>query len=102
MSTLTGREGFMNTYFTEVLARESARLADVTDAETFACWRQQVVEELTNPHSPYAQALQQSVALSERAEFLDRWREIIAKTVGRMLQSSDSHNASRFPTLATD
>lgn len=102
MNTPTGREGFMNTYFTEVLACESARMADVTDGETFACWRQHVVEELTNPHSPYALALQQSVALSERAEFLDQWQEIIAKTVGRMLQSSDSHDAPRFPTLATD
>lgn len=42
---LTGEEGLMRTHFAEVLARESACLAGVTDGAKLAGWRRRVVEE---------------------------------------------------------
>ena len=77
----------MRTYFTEVLARESACLAGVTDRATLASWRRGVVGELMTPQSPYVLALRQTDDGSDRADFLDRWRELIAEAVARLLQS---------------
>jgi hypothetical protein len=79
--------GPMRTYCAEVLARETACLAGVTDGAMLASWRCGVVEELMTPHSPYALALRQTGAVGDRADFLDRWRELIAETVDRLLQT---------------
>jgi len=77
----------MRTYFVEVLARERACLAGVTDGAMLAGWRRGVVEELMTPQSPYVLALRQTGDVRDRADFLDRWRELIAETVDRLLQS---------------
>jgi len=78
----------MRTHFAEVLARESACLAGVTDGAKLAGWRRRVVRELMTPQSPYVLALRQTGDLSDRADFLGRWRGLIAETVDRLLQSS--------------
>jgi len=77
----------MRTHFAEVLARESACLAGVTNAATLASWRCRVVEELMTPRSPYVLAFQQTGDVPDRADFLDQWRELIAETVDRLLRS---------------
>ena len=73
--------------FSEVLAREHAVLARVTDEAELTCWRRRVVEELMTPGSPYALALRPTADLQDRADFLDRWRSLIADAVGRLSQS---------------
>jgi hypothetical protein len=80
-------EGLMRSHFTEVLARESACLAGVADRAMLGRWRRGVVEELMTPESPYALALRQTDDLRDRADFVDRWCELIAETVDRVLQS---------------
>jgi hypothetical protein len=52
-----------------------------------------VVEELMTPQSPYVLALRQTVDVRGRADFLDRWRELIAETVDRVLQSGATGEA---------
>ena len=83
----------MRTHFAEVLARESACLAEVTTGAMLASWRRRVVEELMTPRSPYVLALQQSGDVPDRADFLDQWRELIAETLDRLLQSSATRDA---------
>lgn len=77
----------MRAYFAEVLARERACLAEVTDRAMLAGWRRSVVEELLTPESSYVLALRDTGNVRDRAEFLNRWRELIAETVDRLLQS---------------
>jgi len=77
----------MRTYFAEVLGRERARLAGVTDRAMLASWRRSIVEELMTPHSPYVLALRHAGDVRDRADFIDRWRELIAEAVDRLLQS---------------
>ncbi|GAA0410336.1 hypothetical protein GCM10009530_73520 [Microbispora corallina] len=87
----------MRTHFAEVLARESACLAGVTDGAKLAGWRRRVVEELMTPLSPYVLAMRQAGDVPDRADFLDRWRDLIAETVDRLLQSGttgDTHFSS--------
>src|SRR5262245_56599656 len=76
----------MRTFFAEVLACESACLAGDTDGAMLASWRRRVVEELMTPQSPYVLALRQARDVRDRAGFLDRWRELSAETVDRVLQ----------------
>ncbi|UBU16387.1 hypothetical protein [Nonomuraea gerenzanensis] len=77
----------MTTHFAEVLARESASLSGVTDRAKLACWRRRVVKELMTPRSPYVLALRQSGDAPERADLLERWCELIAETLDRLLKS---------------
>ncbi|WP_036324962.1 hypothetical protein, partial [Microbispora sp. ATCC PTA-5024] len=77
----------MRTHFAEVLARESKCLAEVTDEAKLAGWRRRVVEELMTPLSPYVLAMRQTGDVPDRADFLDRWCELIAETIDRLLQS---------------
>ena len=77
----------MRTYFTEVLARERACLAGINDRTMLAKWRRGVVKELMTPQSPYVLALRQTGNVRDRADFLDRWRELISETVDRLVQS---------------
>lgn len=77
----------MRTYFTEVLARERACLAEVSDRTMLADWRRGVVKELMTPQSPYVLALRQTGSVRDRADFLDGWRGLISGTVDRLLQS---------------
>ncbi|WP_147943632.1 hypothetical protein OHB01_10175 [Microbispora hainanensis] len=87
----------MRTHFAEVLARESVCLAAVTNGAKLAGWRRRVVEELMTPRSPYALALRQAGDGAERADFLDRWRELITETLDRLLRSGstgDTHCSS--------
>jgi transcriptional regulator LmrA/YxaF-like protein len=83
----------MRTHFAEVLARESARLSEVTDGTTLAHWRRGVVEELMKPQSPYALALRQTSDVCDQADFFDRWRELIAETVERLPRSGAPKHA---------
>ncbi|MHA6668520.1 hypothetical protein ACX3O0_06575 [Homoserinimonas sp. A447] len=90
----------MSTHFAEVLASEGAYLTGVTDGAMLACWRHRIVEELMTPQSPYFLAMQQTDEVSERADFLDQWRELIAETVDRLLQSSTTVDAPWSSALA--
>jgi hypothetical protein len=83
----------MRTHFAEVLAREGAYLAGVTDGTMLAGWRRHVVEELMTPRTPYALALRQTGDVPDRADFIDRWRGLIAEAVDRLLQSGATGNA---------
>jgi hypothetical protein len=85
----------MKTCFAEVLARESADLAQVADAPMLAGWRCRVVKELMTPQSPYALALRQTADVGDRADFLNRWRELIAETVDRLQQPSTAADTMR-------
>jgi TetR/AcrR family transcriptional repressor of nem operon len=87
----------MRTHFAEVLARESASLAGVTDVAKLAGWRRRVVRELMTPQSPYALALRQTGDVSDRADFLGRWRGLIEETVDRLLQSSTPGDTNCSP-----
>jgi len=80
-------ERLMKTHFAQVLADEGAQLAAVTDGSMLAEWRNRVVTEVMTPHSPYAIALRHTGDIQQRAAFLDRWRELIAETVARLLRS---------------
>src|SRR4051812_32029728 len=82
--------------FSEVLERESASLARVTDEAKLACWRRRVVDELMTPGSPYALALRPTGHMHERADFLDRWRSLIAEAVDRLTQSPASEGRNGF------
>ena len=77
----------MRTPFSEVLARESASLARVVDDTTLACWRRRVVEELMRPDSPYGIAMRPIGDVDDRADFLRRWRRLIAEAIDRLLRS---------------
>jgi hypothetical protein len=95
----------MRTHFAEVLALESVRLAGVTDAVQLAGWRRRVVEELMTPRSPYVLALRETGDLSDRAEFISRWRGLIAATLERLSRSrstSPSSACSAGRSRATD
>jgi hypothetical protein len=80
----------MKAHFAEVLARERAALDGIVDEAMLACWRRRIVDELMTPRSAYATALQQTEDVSERADFLDRWRELIAETVHRLTRPASS------------
>lgn len=97
----------MRTYFAEVLARESARLAEVRDGATLESWRHQLVAEVITPRSPYVSALRQSDdETSGRAEFLDQWRDLITQMVERVQRSrafEDEEDSARYsPTQDID
>ena len=77
----------MRKHFTQVLDRERAALAEVTDRSKLVRWRRRVVEELMTPESPYVLALRQTGDARDRADFLGQWRELIAGTVDRLVQS---------------
>jgi hypothetical protein len=49
-----------------------------------------VVEEIMTPTSPYALALRQTGDVTDRADFLDRWRGLIEKAIDRLQQSGAS------------
>jgi hypothetical protein len=85
----------------EVLARETACLAGVTDGAMLVSWRRGVVDELMTPQSPYALALRQTGAVRDRADFLDRWRELIAETVDRLLRTSTTGDTLCTSTQGT-
>jgi hypothetical protein len=90
----------MRTHFAEVLARESACLAGVTDRAKLTKWRGRVVDELMTPRSPYALALRQTGDVPDRAEFLDRWRGLIEEAVDRLLKADATASTSRSATQA--
>lgn len=96
----------MRTHFAEVLAREGAYLARVTDGTMLAGWRRHVVAELMTPRTPYALALRQTGDVPDRADFIDRWRGLIAEAVDRLLQSGATGNtpcpSSQAPGVDVD
>jgi hypothetical protein len=90
----------MRTPYAEVLASENASLSGITDRAMLAGWRHRIVEELMTPRSPYVLALQQTDDACERADFLDQWRELIAKTVARLLRCGSTVDAPWHPARA--
>ena len=82
----------MRTHFAEVLARESACLAEVTDGATLTGWRRRVVGELMTPSSTYALALRPTDDPTDRAYFLSRWRGLIEEAVDRLLQAGTTRD----------
>jgi len=91
------QEGSMRTHIAEVLARESAALAGVTDGAELARWRSRVVEELMTPSSPYVLAMCETSDVRARADFLDRWRELIAETVDRLAHADIAGDRGQAP-----
>ena len=87
----------MQAHFARVLAHESVSLAAVTDASTLAEWRYRVVKEVMTPRSPYAIALRQPGDVHGRAEFLARWRDLIADAIGRLLRPREPASAGCCP-----
>jgi hypothetical protein len=75
----------LRTDFAEVLARETASLGAVTNSAGLHRWRQQVVDELLAPQSAYVVALRQTGDPAERARFVERWRQLIAQAIDRVL-----------------
>ncbi|MGW0147895.1 hypothetical protein ACWDVU_20055 [Streptomyces sp. NPDC003333] len=87
----------MRTHIAEVLARESAALAGVTDSAELTRWRRRVVEELMTPSSPYVLAMRATYDVRARADFLDQWRELIAETVDRLAHTDFAGDRSQAP-----
>lgn len=75
----------MTTYFADVLAFEDLYLSNVNTPVQITLWRDRVVGELMNPHSPYSHVVRLTTATPERAHFLELWRSLLAKTVERLL-----------------
>lgn len=94
----------MRTYFAEVLYRERACLAGVTDAESLQRWRHHLLEETRTPTSPYLKALRQTGNAPDRAEFLDQWRDLIAQTVRQLprFDASDEDAEASSQDLVVD
>ncbi|MFJ5063076.1 hypothetical protein ACIP96_27160 [Streptomyces nigra] len=90
----------MRTHIAEVLARESAALAVVTDSAELARWRRRVVAELMTPSSPYVLAMRGTCDVRARADFLDQWRELIAETVSRLVRTGIVGGRSHAPDQA--
>ena len=90
----------MRKHFAEVLARESACLAGVTDGAKLVNWGRRVVGEFMTPRSPYALALRQTGEVPGRADFLDRWRALIEQAVDRLLKGGDTASTTRSATQA--
>ena len=90
----------MNTHFAEVLARETARLDRVADKAALEQWRRDVIRELVTPNSPYALAMCATSDLCRQADFLDRWRELIAATLHRLLRCDAGSDAPRAVAAA--
>lgn len=91
----------MRRHFAEVLAREGARLAEVSDRETLAEWRAQVVKEILTPRSSYALALRQASDAPERDDFLEQWRRLITGAVARVMRGDRSRSADVSISYAT-
>lgn len=87
----------MRICFTEVLARENVRLAEICDGNALERWRAQLVAEVLDPDSPYMSALGETDDEQARAEFLAEWREFIARMVERVLRSRTSNSETDAP-----
>lgn len=77
----------MTELFAEVLAQETATLARVTDAAGLDRWRRRLIAQVRNPQSAYAEVLRSVSDTPGRAMFLDRWRDLIAATLARLLDA---------------
>jgi hypothetical protein len=88
----------MKSQFAQVLANENEWLTAVSDRTQLAEWRDRVVKEVMTPGSPYALALRTSRDVQERAEFLSRWRELIAGAIGRIFSQEQARPRSTTPT----
>ena len=88
----------MRTHFAEVLTRERARLAEVRDGATLEAWRQDLVAEMMTPESPYLAALRRTdEEASDRADFLNQWRDLIAQMIEGMPQFRGSDEVEPRP-----
>lgn len=84
----------MRAHFAEVLVRESASLARVSDEAKLDCWRRRVIDELMTPGSPYVLALRPTGDTLDRSDFLDRWRSLIAEAIDRLSRSRAPEGSS--------
>lgn len=91
----------MQAHFAEVLNREAACLTAVNYVAALMSWCGGLVEELMSPRSPYVKALRPTGDLADRGVFLDRWRDLIAEAVDRILPSSATDN-SVYPEPRVD
>lgn len=92
----------MRRHFAEVLAREGARLAEVSDRATLADWRAEVVKEILTPRSSYALALRQASDAPERDDFLEQWRALITGAVARVMGAGRARSADGSTSCATE
>lgn len=92
----------MRDHFAEVLARERACLDGVTNGSMLAAWGHGVIGELLVAQSPYALALHPTDEVTDRADFLDRWRELIAETVDRLVRSGVASGTPGAPAADID
>jgi transcriptional regulator LmrA/YxaF-like protein len=88
-----GQESMMKPAFAEVLACETTALAAVADADALRGWRQELVDRATNPESAYAKVLHPAGDPRERAAFLDRWRDLIAVALARVVATDTAGHA---------
>ncbi|MFD5213320.1 hypothetical protein [Microbacterium sp. NPDC058345] len=77
----------MNAAFAGVLAEEVTALAAVTDKTTFDGWRHRLIERATTADSAYAKVLRPVGDPQERTAFLQRWQDLIAATLARVVYS---------------
>ena len=89
----------MKSQFAQVLATEKDCLTAVGDRMQLAEWRDRVVKEVLTPGSPYVFALRTNPDVQERAEFLARWRELIADAIGRVISHEKARPRSTTPTV---
>ena len=81
----------MKAAFAQVLAEETSALATVTDAGGLGRWRERLVERVTSANSDHcATVLRSGGDAEERTAFLERWRDLIAATVARIVNSDPS------------
>ncbi|WP_158710320.1 hypothetical protein [Streptomyces sp. NRRL F-5126] len=87
----------MKTHIAEVLNRERACLAAVSDRAALAAWRCRVVQELMTPRSSYVLALRETGDAHDRSDFVDQWRDLLSEAVGRLLRSDAAGNGESAP-----
>lgn len=92
----------MRQCFAEVLSREGVRLQAVTDIAMLTKWREDLVEELMDPRSPYALALRDRSGVQDRVDFLDRWCELIAEALSQVHRGEGRAAASCLPLPGRD
>jgi hypothetical protein len=83
----------MKAAFAQVLAEETAALAAVTDAVALDRWREHLIDQAANAQSAYAKVLRPVGDPRQRAEFLDRWRDLIAAALARVVNAATPRNS---------
>jgi hypothetical protein len=87
----------MKAAFAEVLAEETTALAAVADTGSLDRWRRTLVDRATSPSPAYAKVLRPEGDPRDRAVFLDRWRDLIAEALARVV-AADAEGSAQIDT----